>query len=166
MPGDPIGVVVFALAAIMELTAEPLWVMGQINQYVTLKVSSTFCNCAKTSADFTINGWFSLSLSLSLSLSQVIAEGLPQLFRCAVVVSGILISPEWGLGIFCAAQVRDYPSIIKQQSVLSFGLLSILTVTLLSDTFSVTVKPANTVGVLCRLCCHLLRVLLSTLEVT
>ena len=40
VPGDPIGVVVFALAAIMELTAEPLWVMGQINQYVTLKAVS------------------------------------------------------------------------------------------------------------------------------
>jgi hypothetical protein len=33
------GVVVFALAAVIELTAEPLWIMGQLNQYVTLKVS-------------------------------------------------------------------------------------------------------------------------------
>ena len=37
--GDPVGVAVFALAAVMELTAEPLWVMGQIHQYVSLKVS-------------------------------------------------------------------------------------------------------------------------------
>ena len=38
--------------------------------------------------------------------AQVAAEGLPQLFRCAIVVSGILISPEWGLKIFCVGQVR------------------------------------------------------------
>ena len=38
LPGDPMGVVIFALAAVVELTAEPLWIMGQLNQYVTLKV--------------------------------------------------------------------------------------------------------------------------------
>ena len=38
LPGDFMGVVIFALAAVVELTAEPLWIMGQLNQYVTLKV--------------------------------------------------------------------------------------------------------------------------------
>ena len=38
VPGDPVGVAVFALAAVIELSAEPFWIMGQINQYVTLKV--------------------------------------------------------------------------------------------------------------------------------
>ncbi|MCG8625498.1 MAG: oligosaccharide translocation protein RFT1, partial [Proteobacteria bacterium] len=38
LPGDPMGVVIFALAALVELTAEPLFIMGQLNQYVTLKV--------------------------------------------------------------------------------------------------------------------------------
>lgn len=42
VPGDPVGVAVFALAAIIELTAEPLWVMGQIHQYVSLKVSGIY----------------------------------------------------------------------------------------------------------------------------
>ena len=36
------GVAVFALAAVMELTAEPLWVMGQIHQYVSLKVRHVY----------------------------------------------------------------------------------------------------------------------------
>ncbi len=33
------------------------------------------------------------------------AEGVPQLFRCAVVVSGILLAPQYGLMIFCTGQV-------------------------------------------------------------
>ena len=43
-----------------------------------------------------------------MTLYQVAAEGLPQMFRCAVVVTGILVSPEWGLRIFCVGQVRLY----------------------------------------------------------
>ncbi len=38
VPGDGYGVLVFGMAAVMELTVEPLWVMAQINQYVSLKV--------------------------------------------------------------------------------------------------------------------------------
>ena len=37
---------------------------------------------------------------------QVVAEGLPQLFKCAVVVTGILLVPQWGLIVFCAGQVN------------------------------------------------------------
>ncbi len=37
-PGDPLAVGLFALAALLELVAEPLWVMGQLQQYVTVKV--------------------------------------------------------------------------------------------------------------------------------
>lgn len=37
---DGYGVVVFGLAAVVELTAEPLWVMAQLQQYVSLKVCS------------------------------------------------------------------------------------------------------------------------------
>ena len=36
--GDPLGVVTFALAAILELLVEPLWLLAQLKQYVTLKV--------------------------------------------------------------------------------------------------------------------------------
>ncbi len=36
--GDPLAVGLFALAALLELTAEPLYIMGQLQQYVTLKV--------------------------------------------------------------------------------------------------------------------------------
>ena len=36
--GDGYGVVVFGVAAVIELTAEPLWVMAQLNQYISLKV--------------------------------------------------------------------------------------------------------------------------------
>lgn len=36
--GDGYGVVLFGVAAVIELTAEPLWVMAQINQYISLKV--------------------------------------------------------------------------------------------------------------------------------
>ncbi len=36
--GYPLAVGLFALAALLELTAEPLWIMGQLQQYVTLKV--------------------------------------------------------------------------------------------------------------------------------
>ena len=39
--GDRYGVVVFGLSAVLELTAEPLWVMAQLNQYVSLKVSAS-----------------------------------------------------------------------------------------------------------------------------
>ena len=42
--GDPLGVCLFALAALMELTVEPLWVMGQLQQYVTLKVGPAVCH--------------------------------------------------------------------------------------------------------------------------
>lgn len=38
VPGDPAAVCVFALAALLELMAEPLWVLGQLQQYVSLKV--------------------------------------------------------------------------------------------------------------------------------
>ena len=38
--GDRYGVVVFGLAAVIELAAEPLWVMAQLQQYVSLKVCS------------------------------------------------------------------------------------------------------------------------------
>jgi len=69
-PGDPIAVAVFALSALTELTAEPLWVLGQAHQYVTLKV---------------------------------VAEGLPQLLRCVIVVCGVLFVPHWGLAIFSTA---------------------------------------------------------------
>ena len=37
--GDPLGVLVFGAAALIELMAEPLWVLGQLHQYVSLKVS-------------------------------------------------------------------------------------------------------------------------------
>ena len=40
-----------------------------------------------------------------LCTTQVMAEGVPQLFRCAVVVSGILLAPQYGLMIFCTGQV-------------------------------------------------------------
>lgn len=36
--GDVYGVVLFALAAVIELTAEPLWVWAQLQQHVSLKV--------------------------------------------------------------------------------------------------------------------------------
>lgn len=39
--GDGYGVLVFGVAAVIELMAEPLWVMAQINQYISLKVGST-----------------------------------------------------------------------------------------------------------------------------
>ena len=39
---------------------------------------------------------------------QVLAEGIPQLFRCAVIVTGILLAPQWGLAIFCLGQVTDH----------------------------------------------------------
>jgi len=43
--------------------------------------------------------------SLFLPLPQVFAEGLPQLLRCVIVVSGVLLAPHWGLTIFSTAQV-------------------------------------------------------------
>ena len=36
--GDKYGVVLFGLAAVLELTAEPLWVWAQLQQHVSLKV--------------------------------------------------------------------------------------------------------------------------------
>lgn len=48
VPGDPVAVFVFAMAALLELTAEPLWVMSQLNQYVSLKVGGhviSVCVC-------------------------------------------------------------------------------------------------------------------------
>ncbi len=36
--GDAYGVVVFGLSAVIELSAEPLWVMAQLQRHVTLKV--------------------------------------------------------------------------------------------------------------------------------
>lgn len=36
--GNRYGVMVFGLAAVLELAAEPLWVMAQLQQYVSLKV--------------------------------------------------------------------------------------------------------------------------------
>ena len=41
------------------------------------------------------------------SLLQVMAEGLPQLLRCVVVVCGVLLAPQLGLTVFCAAQVSS-----------------------------------------------------------
>ena len=38
MSGDPVAVGVFSLAAVLELLAEPWWVLGQAQHYVTLKV--------------------------------------------------------------------------------------------------------------------------------
>jgi len=37
-PGDRYGVLVFCLAAVVELTAEPVWMLGQEYQHVLLKV--------------------------------------------------------------------------------------------------------------------------------
>lgn len=36
---------------------------------------------------------------------QVIAEGVPQMVKCLVVVGGVLYFPEFGLTIFLLAQV-------------------------------------------------------------
>ena len=49
--------------------------------------------------------FFVLHGSLFLLLLQVFAEGLPQLLRCVIVVSGVLLAPHWGLTIFSTAQV-------------------------------------------------------------
>ena len=38
VPHDVIGVALFALSAIIELLAEPLWVLSQTHSYVKLKV--------------------------------------------------------------------------------------------------------------------------------
>ena len=42
--GDGYGVLMFGLAAVMELTAEPLWVWAQLQQHVSLKVSVSWWN--------------------------------------------------------------------------------------------------------------------------
>ena len=43
IPGDPLAVAMFALSALAELTAEPLWVLGQAHQYIALKVGIQSC---------------------------------------------------------------------------------------------------------------------------
>ena len=36
---DSVGVAVFCVAAVTELMTEPLWVLAQMHNYVTLKVT-------------------------------------------------------------------------------------------------------------------------------
>ena len=42
---DAVGVVVFCVAAMVELLTEPLWVLGQTHQYISLKVRVCVCVC-------------------------------------------------------------------------------------------------------------------------
>ena len=44
IPGDRLAVAMFALSALTELTAEPLWVLGQAHQYIALKVGIPSCH--------------------------------------------------------------------------------------------------------------------------
>ncbi|XP_019849739.1 PREDICTED: protein RFT1 homolog isoform X2 [Amphimedon queenslandica] len=72
MPGDWIGVACFAISGLIELCVEPLWVLAQLTQHVSIKV---------------------------------IAEGIPQVFRCLIVAICIVFYPQYGILIFGIAQV-------------------------------------------------------------
>ena len=48
IPGDRLAVAMFALSALTELTAEPLWVLGQAHQYIALKVGIQSCRVQRT----------------------------------------------------------------------------------------------------------------------
>ena len=48
---------------------------------------------------------------ITSSLLQVVAEGVPQLLRCLVVVCGITMAAEWGLLVFCVGQVSTTQSL-------------------------------------------------------
>ena len=65
-----------------------------------------------------------------LTVLQVIAEGLPQLVKCLVVVCGVLYSPDWGLFIFLLAQVwgvvrmrKSRPNLLPSSLFLSLQLM-------------------------------------------
>ena len=45
------------------------------------------------------------SVTRLLVYYQVMAEGLPQLLRCVLAVLGVMLVPDWGLAVFCGAQV-------------------------------------------------------------
>lgn len=94
--GDRRGVVVFGVCAVIELTAEPLWVMAQINQHISLKVRTCVCEQGP------------IIELVGVSLLQVVAEGIPQLVKCVLVVSGVVFLPNMGLTIFMAAQVSSH----------------------------------------------------------
>lgn len=72
MHGDWIGVACFTISALIELCVEPLWVLAQLTQHVSIKV---------------------------------IAEGIPQVFRCLLVAVSIVFYPQYGILIFGIAQV-------------------------------------------------------------
>ena len=68
IPWDGMGVAIFFVSALIELTAEPLWVMAQSCQYVTIKVSS---NIAITSTVYR----FILDLEIVSELIQNMCIG-------------------------------------------------------------------------------------------
>ena len=95
MGWDPPAVGVFALCALLELLAEPLWVLAQAHQHTSLRV--------RTCSEW---GWAgSMSLSFVHS-TQVMAKGAGQVLKVLLVLLGIAAWPQLGLLIFCAGQVR------------------------------------------------------------
>lgn len=38
LPGDWVGVVCFALSSMLELSAEPLWILAQLTHHISIKV--------------------------------------------------------------------------------------------------------------------------------
>ena len=39
IPWDKAGVIIYFICALIELTSEPLWVLAQVHQHITVKVN-------------------------------------------------------------------------------------------------------------------------------
>lgn len=98
MGWDPPAVGVFALCSLVELLAEPLWVLAQAHQHTSLRVRT--CSVC--------GGVGSMCLTLAHS-PQVMAKGAGQVLKVLLVLLGIAAWPQLGLLIFCAGQVRCLP---------------------------------------------------------
>lgn len=81
--GYAVSVLLFCIGTLVELSTEPLVILGQAHQYVTTKVG----------------GWGIMFMlkPRDVLLAKVLVEGASQLCKCVFTVAMVMWFPQWGV---------------------------------------------------------------------